>query len=135
MADQKERQALIANGFLADTRLLARTLKPARLRGLTGPAPGHHSPGAWPGQPGPFPREPGAISEASGSRRAATGSSLGPPLTIAEVAGLIGCSPWTVRQTLIPRGLPHFRFKANGRLIFYRDQVIRWIEKVQGGQQ
>ena len=32
---------------------------------------------------------------------------------------MIGCSPWTVRQTLIPRGLPHFRFKASGRLIFY----------------
>jgi hypothetical protein len=50
-----------------------------------------------------------------------------------DVAALIGCSPWTVRQTLIPRGLPHFRFKANGRLIFYRDQVIRWIENQQGG--
>lgn len=130
MADQKERQAPIAKGFLADTRVLARTLKPARLRGLTVPAPGHRWPGAWPGQPGPIPREPEAVSEPSGPRRAAAGSSLGPPLTITDVAHLIGCSPWTVRQTLIPRGLPHFRFKANGRLIFYRDQVIRWIEKV-----
>ena len=60
---------------------------------------------------------------------------LGEPLNVKQVAELIGCSPWTVRQTLIPRGLPHFRFKANGRLIFYRDQVIRWIEKQQGGQQ
>ena len=55
------------------------------------------------------------------------------PLSIDQVARLIGCSPWTVRQTLIPRGLPHFRFKASGRLIFYRDQVIRWIEKQQQG--
>jgi hypothetical protein len=58
---------------------------------------------------------------------------LGAPLTIYEVALLIGCSPWSVRQTLIPRGLPHFRFKASGRLIFYRDQVIRWIEEQQQG--
>jgi len=61
------------------------------------------------------------------------GSALGMPLTIAEVALLIGCSPWTVRQTLIPRGLPHFRFKASGRLTFYEGQVIRWIENQQQG--
>ena len=59
---------------------------------------------------------------------------LGIPLNIAEVARMIGCSPWTVRQTLIPRGLPHFRFTACGRLIFYRDQVVHWIENQQGGQ-
>jgi hypothetical protein len=61
---------------------------------------------------------------------------LGEPLSIRKVARLIGCSPWSVRQTLISRGLPHFRFTANGRLIFYRDQVIRWIEnQQQGGKQ
>ena len=80
----------------------------------------------WPGQPGPFLREPAPIL-------CATGAPLGPPLTIAEVAELIGCSPWTVRQTLLPRGLPHFRFKASGRLIFYQDQVVRWIESQQQG--
>ena len=58
---------------------------------------------------------------------------LGTPLDIARVAHLIGCSVWTVRQTLIPRGLPHFRLRALGRLVFYEDQVIRWIEKQQGG--
>jgi hypothetical protein len=58
---------------------------------------------------------------------------LGLPLSIRDVADLIGCSPWSVRQTLIPRGLPYFRFTANGRLIFYRDQIIRWIEKQQQG--
>jgi len=56
---------------------------------------------------------------------------LGPPLSIREVAVLIGCSPWTVRQTLIPKGLPFFRSTASGRLIFYTDQVIRWIESQQ----
>jgi hypothetical protein len=64
---------------------------------------------------------------------AAWTSKLGIPLNICEVARLIGCSPWTVRQTLIPQGLPHFRFKANGRLVFYRDQIVRWIEKQQQG--
>jgi hypothetical protein len=58
---------------------------------------------------------------------------LGIPLNITEVARMIGCSPWTVRQTLIPRGLPHFRFTASGRLVFYREQVVRWIENQQGG--
>jgi hypothetical protein len=55
-------------------------------------------------------------------------------LFIAQVAELIGCSPWTVRQKLIPRGLPHFRSGASGRLIFYEVQVVRWIEKMQGGK-
>jgi hypothetical protein len=59
---------------------------------------------------------------------------LGPPLSIRQVAALIGCSPWTVRQTLVPRGIPFFRSAASGRLIFYRDQVIRWIEQQQGGK-
>jgi hypothetical protein len=58
---------------------------------------------------------------------------LGIPLNIAEAARLIGCSPWTVRQTLIPQGLPHFRFTANGRLVFYQHQIVRWIENQQQG--
>ena len=50
-----------------------------------------------------------------------------------EVAAMIGCSPWTVRQKHLPRGLPFFRSAASGKLIFYEAQVIRWIEKQQGG--
>ena len=74
----------------------------------------------------------GAISRAAlDSPPRAAAHSLEVPLSIEEAAELIGCSPWTVRQTLIPRGLPHFRFKANGRLVFYRDQVMRWIENQQ----
>jgi hypothetical protein len=57
---------------------------------------------------------------------------LGEPLAIREAARLIGVSVWTVRQTLIPLGLPVFRSGANGKLIFYRDQVLRWIESKQG---
>lgn len=58
---------------------------------------------------------------------------LGQPLNIREVAALIGCSPWTVRQTLIPEGLPVFRSGASGKLIFYTNQVVRWIERQQQG--
>ncbi len=58
-------------------------------------------------------------------------SELGTPLGIRQVAELIGCSCWTVRQTLIPRGLPFFRFAACGRMTFYRDQVIAWIQNEQ----
>jgi hypothetical protein len=60
-------------------------------------------------------------------------SRLGPPLNMNEVAALIGCSPWTVRQKLLSKGLPYFRSAASGKLIFYRDQVIRWIERQQKG--
>lgn len=56
---------------------------------------------------------------------------LGPPLSIREVAGLIGCSAWTVRQRYVPQGLPHLRSGPSGKLIFYRDQVVRWIVNQQ----
>ncbi len=52
---------------------------------------------------------------------------LGEPIGIREVAQLIGCSVWTVRQQCLRRGLPHFRASRTGRLIFYRNQVIRWL--------
>ncbi len=53
--------------------------------------------------------------------------SLGDPLDVHQVARLLGCSPWTVRQRYIHMGLPHFRLGGTGKLIFYRDQVIRWV--------
>jgi hypothetical protein len=60
---------------------------------------------------------------------------LGAPLSIREVARLIGCSPWTVRQRYVPQGLPHLRSGPQGKLIFYRDQVVRWIvaQQTKGG--
>jgi len=134
MAKQKKRQALIPMHTRVDTRAPGGSRKAAHLRGFPAFAPGHHWSGAWPGQPGAIVRERGPFPEPAGSSRRASAPSLGEPLCIAETAELIGCSPWTVRQTLIPRGLPHFRFKANGRLIFYRHQVIRWIENQQGGK-
>jgi hypothetical protein len=58
-------------------------------------------------------------------------SALGPPLNLKQVAKLLGCSPWTVRQVLIPEGLPHFRSGTSGQFHFYTTQVIRWIERKQ----
>ena len=52
---------------------------------------------------------------------------IGQSMTIREVAILIGCSVWTVRQQFIPQGLPHFQSGPSGKLIFYHDQVVRWI--------
>ncbi len=62
---------------------------------------------------------------------------LGTPLSIQEVAKLIGCSVWTVRQRYVPLGLPHLRSGRQGKLIFYRNQVVRWIIEHQkkGGKQ
>ncbi len=61
---------------------------------------------------------------------------LGPPLSIRAVATMLGCSPWTVRQRHIPDGLPHFRSGPNGKLIFFRDQVVAWIlhQQRKGGR-
>jgi hypothetical protein len=137
MANQKERQALIpsrvAVDYLDDTRLPRVARKPASLRHFSGLTPGHPWPGSWPGQRAPFSREPGPFLPASVVAFGLPLPALGPPLNIKQIALLIGCSPWTVRQTLIPRGLPHFRFKASGRLTFYQAQVIRWIESQQQG--
>ena len=52
---------------------------------------------------------------------------LGAPLSIRDVAGLLGCSIWTVRQSYLPLGLPYLRTGPHSKLIFFRDQVIRWI--------
>lgn len=57
--------------------------------------------------------------------------SLGEPLDIAQVAGLLGCSVWTVRQKYIPQGLPHLRTGNTGKFVFFREQVIDWILKRQ----
>lgn len=58
-------------------------------------------------------------------------NSLGEPLSIRDVATLLGCSAWTVRQRYLPQGLPHLRACSGGRIVFFRDQVIAWILKRQ----
>jgi hypothetical protein len=56
---------------------------------------------------------------------------LGLPLNIAEVAALLGCSAWTVRQRYMREGLPCLRASASGKLVFFEKQVIGWILKRQ----
>ena len=52
---------------------------------------------------------------------------LGEALDVKQVAELIGCSAWTVRQKHVKAGLPCFRTGPSGRMIFYRNQVTAWI--------
>ena len=61
---------------------------------------------------------------------------LGEPLSINEVAQVIGCSAWTVRHRYLPQGLPHLRTGPMGKLVFYRNQVIQWIlqQQQKGGR-
>lgn len=65
----------------------------------------------------------------------ATTEPLGAPLSINEVANLIGVSVWTVRMKFLPAGLPHLRSGPQGKLIFYKNQIIRWllVEQRKGG--
>jgi hypothetical protein len=56
---------------------------------------------------------------------------LGQPLMIEDVAVLLGCSPWTVRQRYLRQGLPYLQARPRGKLVFFREQVIAWIEKRQ----
>jgi hypothetical protein len=61
---------------------------------------------------------------------------LGEPLSILEVARVLGCSAWTVRHGYLPQGLPHFRSGPGGKLVFFRNQVVEWIllEQEKGGR-
>ncbi len=101
---------------------MPRGRKPANLQGLPPSGLGQHWPRDWPSHPG----QTGAHQRVSGEE-----SRLGPPLDIRELAAMLGCSPWSIRNRLIPMGLPHFRFGASSKLIFYRNQVERWIERQQ----
>jgi len=60
---------------------------------------------------------------------------LGEPLSVRQVAALIGVSAWTVRHRYVALGLPHFRTRRHGKLIFYKSQVIHWLlnEQQKGG--
>jgi phage terminase Nu1 subunit (DNA packaging protein) len=59
---------------------------------------------------------------------------LGEAMDVKQVAELIGCSAWTVRQKHVKKGLPCFRTGPSGRMIFYRNQVTAWILKRQKEQ-
>jgi len=78
----------------------------------------------------PPPKEEEARAE---PKEEPAGGLLGQPLSLLQVARLIGCSAWTVRHRLILQGLPHFRSGPSGKLIFYRHQVTAWILQQQKG--
>jgi len=59
---------------------------------------------------------------------------LGEAMDVKQVAELIGCSAWTVRQKHVKKGLPCFRTGPSGRMIFYRNQVTAWILEKQNEQ-
>jgi AraC-like DNA-binding protein len=75
------------------------------------------------------PRAELPVAEPVAEKRAA--DALGEALTIRQVARLLGCSVWTVRQRYLVRGLPYFRIGSIGKLVFYRAQVTRWILEQQ----
>ncbi len=84
------------------------------------PGPGQRNP-----QHCPHPAETN-VTLPSGSPLA-----IGAPMNIAEVASLLGCSAWTVRQRYMRQGLPCLRASASGKLVFFHKQVIDWILKRQ----
>lgn len=74
---------------------------------------------------------PEALPALAGSHEGLKNEPLGEPMSVLGVARLIGCSVWTVRHRLLRQGLPHFRVNGSRKLIFYRNQVIRWILEKQ----
>ena len=101
---------------------IGRSPTAAELLELMRPPVGQHCPTQYPRQPA----APSGLPTAAGAE-----PRLGEPLDIGQVARLVGCSPWSIRNTWIPRGLPHFRSGASSKLIFYEAQVVRWIERQQ----
>jgi hypothetical protein len=84
---------------------------------------------AWVGLLSISPRAvlPAALPEGARCGMSAAPDILGEPLVITDVARLLGCSVWTVRQRYLSSGLPYFRIGKTGRITFYRNQVVQWI--------
>jgi hypothetical protein len=59
------------------------------------------------------------------------GDPLGEPMSIREVAKVFCCSEWTIRQRYLPLGLPHFRLSPAGKLLFFHNQIVRWVLEIQ----
>jgi hypothetical protein len=85
------------------------------------------------GYPTPCPRADEPVQAAQNGSVRPSSAALGRAMDIREVARVIGCSPWTVRHRHMPKGLPFFRSGAGSKLIFYEEQIVRWIQKTQGG--
>ena len=80
---------------------------------------------------GQGPRDGDRPEQSRACRAALAG--LGVPMSIRQVAAVIGTSPWSIRQTWIPKGLPHVRAGVRGRFIFFEREVERWLIKQQKG--
>lgn len=124
MSDKnKGRIARSGGTILSD---FARSAKSAKTLALSPPDLGQRYPHPCPEQCPPF-----------GSQSAEVATDLlGAPLSIREVARMFGCSEWTVRQRLMRVGLPHFRLTPNGKLVFFHNQVVRWVldrQRQKGG--
>jgi hypothetical protein len=52
-------------------------------------------------------------------------------MSIREVARMFGCSEWTIRQQYLPKGLPYFRLSPAGKLLFFHNQIVRWVLEIQ----
>lgn len=65
------------------------------------------------------------------TERAFRPSPLGEPLTVDEVATLLGCSAWTVRQRYLRQGMPYLQARPRGKIVFFREQIIAWTLKRQ----
>ena len=92
------------------------------------PAPVQHNSHARAGQRDP--QQKPSLTDTGNAQTA-----LGEPLTIREVSEMLGCSAWTIRQKYIPDGLPHLQSGRAGKLVFFRNQVVRWIVRRQTNQQ
>ena len=101
---------------------IGRTTNTAQSRELAASALGQ-------GRPSQYPS--GSQLAPPNSRTAA--SRLGSPLDVKGVARLLSCSPWSIRHTWIPRGLPHLRSGPAGKLVFFEAQLVAWIERQQQG--
>jgi hypothetical protein len=85
--------------------------------------------GAEPAEILGFPHDP--LGQSCPQHYPQANQALGEPLSIREVARLLGCSDWTVRHGYLPQGLPHFRSGPGGKLVFFHNQVITWILQQQ----
>jgi len=83
------------------------------------------------GQASLGPRGPGQGPRAKGG--SASSQDLGQPLTLRQVAAVLGVSPWSVRQTWLRLGLPFVRAGRRGRFIFFQKEVERFLRNLQGG--
>ena len=81
-----------------------------------------------------FPHEP--LGQSYPQHYPQADDALGEPLSIRQVARVIGCSAWTVRHAYLPQGLPHFRSGPSGKLVFFHKQVVAWIlqQQKKGGR-